>query len=1146
MKRAGLVGRWTTLTTHGGLGRRAPMVRRLISRRPPDAAPGGPDGPGPVRGRGRHSPAAVRDNAGVSISDERRLVTIVFVDLVGFTSRSEATDPELVRDIQRAYFDAVRAEVERYGGRVEKYIGDAVMAMYGAPLAHDDDAERALHAALTIREAVRALGRDLEVRIGVNSGEVVGGAGSGPQAGEYTVTGDAVNVAARLQQAADPGEIYVGRVTRRLASATFEFAPMNPLELKGKSGAVDAWRLVDAFPERPVARGATAALVGRSRELALLRAALETAAEGRGLLMGLSGEAGIGKSRLALEVRARAEDSGYNTSWAAAPSYASSFPYHLVVQLARQLLPDAEGRSVAEALRDALPAQDETVLARWAAALADAIGTADAAERELLGDVTPTARQWLLVQSLGAVLRARAERRPQLIVLDDLHWADASSIAVLDDLLTLVPERPILVIVLYRPGWTNPWTSRSFYQQANVDRLRDEEARELVRTLVPEAGLDAERTEQLLHRSGGNPFFLEELVHGEVGDGGTHARRLPETVHELLLARIDALPTEARGVLQVASVVGMEFSERLVEAIEPVRDLPAGLAALQRDDLIVSRGGGLEDRMFAMRHPLVHEVAYRSLLLARRRVLHRRIGRWLEEHGGDEALAAIATHYREGDDRERAQEYLPRAAERAARLNARHEALRWYLEAADLFADNPRRRAEMLERAATESYLVGAIGRAIELVSEAIELYENAGDVLDALDGRRWRGRYYWMDGRGRQAEEEISAAVAGLEQLPPSPELALAYSYHSQIRMLVPDSVVGERLARQAIAVAEQVGSIEALVHAYNNLGMCRIGQGDPGGIDDVRRSLALALEHNLADDAGRAYTNLSGQGSAVTLFTYAEQEALYDEMIDFDHRVAPGGAYEQWHRAGQAELWIATGRWDDAERQLAALYKLLGTNRYLQLDVGAFLALIAAYRGRYEEAAERAGQQRESAMEIGDLQAYAPVFGSLAHAERGRGEHDASLGAIEDAVRLRGDMDEANISVWLLFEAVDVVTWLALERGADDPRVRRGIAVLESLHDRSTRPAERGGTGPELLVRRALYGAAGDQLRRLAGHGDDPGLEARARRFARDLRRAHRAFDAARIELWRAEAAGEAVPPEARDTFKRLRAAPYLLRCG
>lgn len=1076
------------------------------------------------------------------LEEERRLVTVLFADLVGFTGRAEASDPELVREIQRAYFAAVSAEVERYGGSVEKYIGDAVMAIFGVPKAHDDDAERALKTALRIREAVGRLDYELELRIGVNTGEVVGGAGSGAGASEYTVTGDAVNLAARLQQAAGPSEILLGAATRRLVGEAFELDPLPPLMLKGKTTSVEAWRLVAERPLQLRLRREQAPLVGRARELSSLEAGLLDAESGRGLLLAIVGEAGIGKSRLALEVRQRAESRGFQTISAAARSYSEAFPYHVLSQLIDELVPRDEDESLAEALTRLGLQADPPTIDRWAALLAETVGKpVDAPE---LKDLTISARHHGLVQAVLAMLEAHTRLSPILVVLDDLHWFDAASLSILDEVVEALPHLPILVVALYRPGWSHGWAEKSFYQQLNLGGLRSEETRRLAEHLLGARDPSAP-PEAVLVRSGGNPFFLEELLRA-VPDPSADEHRLPETVHEIVLARIDALPTRPRHVLQLASVAGLEFSQPMLEAVEPEDGIDEALSVLQRQDLVVLRGRDPE-ATFAFRHPLIHEVAYRSLLVARRREVHRRIADWLERRGGgEELLPILAAHYRDGDDRAKARLYLPGAADRAARLSAVHEALRWYLEAADLFPDLPGQRATMLERAATQSYLAGDVEQAIKLVQEAAQLYQAAGDLLHALDCRRWLGRYYWFSGRGTEAEAEIIEAIKGLERLPASAELALAYSYLAQVRMLMPDYKSGVHWARKAIEIAEPMEAIAALVHAYNNLGVSLLGLGDPSGISYLRQSLDLAVEHHLADDAGRAYVNLSGQGFQVNLLPYREAEAFLAEAVAYAERTIPGGSYDQWIRSGQCEFWVQTGRWEDADRQLAAISRLIHANRYVRVNVAAYRALIAAYRGEYEAAAELIRPDVEAAVRIGDLQAFTPVFIALAHVELGLGDAAGATEALARWIEMSEGRPDANITAWFVFEATDVATSMSLAAAP----LGDVISMLSRSAERALPYILRGGTPAELAVRRALFGAGIHQLVRHGGRVHVPtGAGASALPTPTEaiaaLDDAHRVFDSARIRLWLAEAGVEGLDlTPARAVFEALRAAPYVAR--
>ncbi len=1081
----------------------------------------------------------------MTITEERRLVTVLFADLVGFTGRAEESDPEAVREFQRAYFAAVTREVVRFGGTLEKYIGDAAMAIFGAPQAHDDDAERALRTAMEIHRAVGELDGGPEVRIGVNTGEVVGGT-AGPQEGDYTVSGDAVNVAARLQQAAAPGEILVGGMTRRLSADAFAFAPLDEMALKGRAEPIEAWRLERELPERPRTHGGETRLVGRAREVDIIESALEVAREGRGLMVALVGEPGIGKSRLALEMRQRAEAAGFTSAWTSSQSYASAFPYHLVSQLVGQLLDRGEGRSTADSLRSAEVAADGDALARWAAILDEVLGEGADADPQL-AELSPAGRQRLLVHAIGGLLRSASQRGPMLVVLDDLHWADPASLAVVEQLLAVLPGLRIVLLATYRSNWSHGWEGRSAYEQINLRALRPEDARLMAQELASGRSVSEELTERVLERSAGNPLFLEELLHGETGsaDGQTH--RLPATIHEMLLARLDALSPEERRTLQLSSVVGMEFSERIVvELSEEAPDRTgAALRDLQRAELVATGRG---EHTLVFRHPLIHEVAYRSLLLSTRRTLHGRIGGWIEAHGGDEQVAELARHYRDSDDLAKARTYLRLAGERAQVLNANREAFDWFTDAAEASADDPLFRAEMIEMAAFQRYLLGEINEATEQQEEAITLFESAGAERSALNARRWLGRFRWLLGDKPESQRQIDLAINGLERLGPSPELAMAFSFRSQSLMLEPDFEAGEKWARKAIEIAEQTDATAALVHAYNNLGSCLMWKGDLAGADYLRRSRDLGLQHHLPDDVGRAYANLSGQGNRIFPFEYAESEALLIEAVEYSARTIPDGVFDRWLRSGWGEFLLVTGRWAEAETVIFGIDPE-AAEAYLGSEVRSLAAHFLAWKGRAEEAVRIASVAADTSERIGDIQAVLPPLAAMAAAQAGLGEDDAAMGSIKRGIELRGTRDEPTMSAWYLFEVTDTLSAIA-SRDLSSAVVREGLERVAAFARTIGPDAARTGDLVQATVRHVVVGAAIEQLARLgaaAGVAIDPPAESfpGTDEALALLEREHRPFDVARILLWKAEAE-EPVPDLAWAalTFEELGAHPYLER--
>jgi adenylate cyclase len=1086
----------------------------------------------------------------VTISDERRLVTVLFADLVGFTGRAESTDPEQVRELQRAYFATVAAEVERYGGSVEKYIGDAAMALFGAPQAHDDDAERALHTALAIRDGVSGLDDDLEVRIGVNTGEVVGGL-AGPHEDDYTVSGDAVNVAARLQQSAQPNEILVGGTTRRLAYEAFAFAPRDPMTLKGRSEPVEAWRLESALPDSPRVRGGEARLVGRERELASVESALEEAREGSGLMIAVVGEPGIGKSRLALEIRRRAEASGYTAAWTTSRSYATGVPYHLVRQLVPQLLPEAAGSDgdIGAALRAADVHADEATVRSWARVLDDVLGRVSD-EAGGLPDLSPPGKQRFLVHALGALLRTRSATVPMLLVLDDLHWADPASLAVVEELLSMVPELRVVLLATYRANWSHGWEGRSAYEQLNLRPLRPDEARRMAAELAAGASIPEELTERVLERAAGNPLFLEELLHGERDATPDHSHRLPASIHEMLLARLDALPAAARRTLQVASVVGMEFSERIVADLaetDPAATDDA-LRTLQRAELIRAREGEATDRTMVFRHPLIHEVAYGSLLTSTRRAMHGRVGQWLEEHGGEDRFAELARHYDHSDDREKARRYLRLAGERAHSLNATQEAFEWFSAAADAYADEPERRAEMREAAAQEVYLLGRTDQATEIQQDAVGLYESAGNDRAASNARIWLSRFVWLLGDPVEAERQGGLAIAGLERHGPSPELAMAYSFRAQTLMLVPDFDGAEHWARRAIEVAEATGASAALAHAYNNLGTCLLGRSDSEGIEYMRRSHDLALEHHLADEVGRANTNLSNQGARIFPLPYEEMDRHLVDGTAYSARTIPDGIFDRWIRSARGEFLLISGRWREAEEVLFALDED-AAEAYLRGEVLSLRGLLFAYRGRFDEARTMTAGVPETALRVADLQAVMPALTTQVAIGIGLGDDDAAVATIAQVIERRAATPENLLSAWFAFEATDGLTAI-FARNPASSALRDGLELLASFCVAIAPDVDREGDVVSVEIRQALFGAAVEQLAVLA-HATDtavtlpadggPGRSAALPALDRE----HRLFDAARVRLWRAEELGGSPElPAAVAAFEELGAHPYLER--
>src|ERR671925_128735 len=639
--------------------------------------------------------------------EERKLVSVLFVDLVGFTSRSDRADPEDVRDTLQGFHASAKREIERFGGTVEKFIGDAVMAVFGAPIAQSDDAERAVRAGLGVVEAVADLNRNrsghpLEVRAAVNTGEAVIAVGTRPESGEALALGDVVNTASRLQTSAPPGGLVVGEETYRATRHVIRYEQLEAVQAKGKRDPVEAWLALAAIgapAERPPT---TAPLVGRSRELDVLDSIWERATtERRPHLVTIVGPTGIGKSRVAAEFLQRASDAGALRLTGRCLPYGQT-SYRAFADQVRgaagifESEPSADARRKLDALtQELMPADEGGTTAMHLAALIG-LGAEDEGVQEPIQ----------LFFSARRFVEETANDRPTVLLFEDVHWAEPAQLDLLEYLSAQVRDRPVLFLALarselleVRPTWGGGVLGHSTIP---LEPLSSGDSKAIASHLLPEAG-DPASVERLVEVAEGNPLFIEELAVS-LADRGP-SEELPTTVRAAIASRIDALPPASRATLLAASVIGKHFWRGVLHAIDDLDDMDDALAALEARDLIrrESLSQVKDDAEFSFKHILIREVAYATLPRADRRRRHAAAATYIEEALHDRArnLAWIlAHHWREAGEDQRAIPYLIAAAEQADEQLAFHHSLTLYSSALELLPQEDARRRDLTVRRA--------------------------------------------------------------------------------------------------------------------------------------------------------------------------------------------------------------------------------------------------------------------------------------------------------------------------------------------------------------------------------------------------------------------------------------------------------------
>ena len=873
-----------------------------------------------------------------SVSEERKVVTVLFADLVGFTSRSERMDVEDVRGTLAPYHALLREQLEHYGGTVEKFIGDAVVALFGAPVAHEDDPERAVRAALSIRAAIGRLnddepGLDLHVRVGVNTGEALVVLGADTARGEGMASGDVVNTAARLQSAAPADGILVGESTYRATDRSITYRTADPVVAKGKAQPVPVWEAVEARARFgvDVVQRPTTPLVGRGEELDLLHDALRRCQSGRVVqLVTVVGVPGIGKSRLVRELFEAVERGPDHVTWRQGRSlpYGDGVTYWALGEMVK---------AQAGILESDLPEQAGEKLGHAVDQVAGDVSEARWLERYLRPLVGLTEEAIAGAQEGYAAwrrfLEAVASEGPLVLVFEDLHWADDAMLDFVDNLVERASGVPLLVLATARPellqrraGWGG---GKANTLTISLPPLSNADTGGFLDALLDHPQLDAQTREALLARVGGNPLYAEQyarvlLERGDVID-------LPEAIQGIIAARLDSLSEDEKQLLQAAAVVGEVFWLGAVAAVDGVTRWQAEelLYALERKEFVQrSRRAPsvAAENEYAFSHLLIRDVAYGQIPRAARSHKHQHAAAWIETLGRPEDQAEmLAYHYLQalelaeaagtdpallGDSARRA---LRDAGDRAAALYAGDAAERFYDAALRLWPIDDPERPQLLFRRAVPIPIWGGGGDPDRL-AEARDALLTAGDNTGAAEAECHLSEVFGLTGHRDVAEQHAEQAVALSAGLPPSRSSAWVLMHQANQALNAGDYVRGIELGLQARCLAEELGSAEILSDALTFLGTTRVEVGDRYGLEDLRGSIEIATRAGALGALSTAYNDLSAAYQML-----GDMDAAYAARVEAARVAERVGSASQmrWFQGALTDALYRRGEWDDALRK-------------------------------------------------------------------------------------------------------------------------------------------------------------------------------------------------------------------------------------
>jgi class 3 adenylate cyclase/tetratricopeptide (TPR) repeat protein len=985
---------------------------------------------------------------------ERKVVTVLFADLVGFTSRAEQLDPEDVHALLAPYHARAKLELERFGGTVEKFIGDAVVALFGATAAHEDDPERAVRAAMAIRDWV-AGEPDLQVRIGITTGEALVSLDAHPEAGEGMASGDVVNTAARLQTAAPTGEILVDRTTYRATDRVIGYAEAGPVEAKGKAEPIVVWRPIEALSRLgvDVRQHGGAALVGRHRELEVLTEALARVRErSEPELVTLIGVPGIGKSRLVYELLQEVDRERELITWRQGRSlpYGDGVTFWALGEMvkAQAGILESDGVDDTEAKLDhatrailSEPSEAQGI-ARY---LRPLVGLGS--EGELAQDRSQAFAAW------RRFLEALAAERPVVLIFEDLHWADDNLLDFVDYLVDWAGGAPMLVVGTARPellARRADWGGgKANSTTLSLRSLSDTDTATLVRSLLDRAVVPADVQAEVLARAGGNPLYAEEfarMVAERVGRAATREERLPESVHGIIAARVDALPPSEKALLQAASVVGKVFWRGSLARVTGTNreDLEDPLHALERKEFIKRepRSSVAGEDEYAFRHVLMRDVAYSQIPRAGRADKHRQAAMWIEALGAERAedrAEMLVHHYSSAleyataagqptaEIADRAVVALRDAGDRTLALNAPPAAAGFYARALALLPSEHVDRPELLFGRARALHVAGD-NEQITALEQARDALLAAGSQERAAQAEQLLAQAWWYRARTDEALGHIQRAEGLLGADRSSAAAVRVCAYSARLWALAGKHQEALRLAQEILPSADALGLDLVRSQLATTIGMARTWLGDPGGFADMERGRELARAVGEFVEASRATQNLAA-------FTYEAGEirrgwALVREALELAKQA---GALRQvrYQEEILAYSGYELGGWNESVEALDRLITEAERSPSInECEMRNYRAAIRLARGQVDGALEDVRRAVELGRQQIEPQALLPALAAAARVY-------TELGMVDRAREVATEL-MANPAARPLYSYRDFA-WFAAELGqADALRVK------------------------------------------------------------------------------------------------------------